>query len=411
MINWGWRPLKNHEKTVISERHRFTVRDLRRDNRSALLWSLFAAQPCTRQELSAATGLSAASVSTAVRQLIAEGIVTEAGPMESDGGRPSVLLRMNPGYGQVIGIDVGETWVSAETFDLTMTRLARADHPLNPREHGPRVVADRIASCLALLTDSASGEPASVLGTGIGVPGAVEQDEDGSVVVYAQSYGWDAVPLERLLRDRLGTGFPLIIDNGAKAMGQAELWFGAGQGTRRAVVCLIGSGVGAAVIADGTSTAAEWGHTTIVAGGRACRCGSRGCLEAYVGAEAILDRAGQPAPGGDEESDLAALITAPPAHAIEVLDQTAVFLGIGIANLINLVNPDRVILGGWAGQLLAERMLPAIRETARQHALRHTFAATTIERGELGQDAVALGAATLPIARFLNGTPGAPPQR
>ena len=104
-----------------------------------------------------------------------------------------------------------------------------------------------------------------------------------------------------------GTSLPLYIDNGANTMGLAELWFGAGRGARHAVVCLIGSGVGASIIGNGvteragTSSGTEWGHTTIVVGGRDCRCGSRGHLEAYVGAEAILDRYGLPLPGDDEE--------------------------------------------------------------------------------------------------------------
>ncbi|MBV9451783.1 MAG: ROK family transcriptional regulator [Streptosporangiaceae bacterium] len=397
---------------MTTERHRSTVRDLRRDNRSALLWALFFRQPCTRQELSDATGLSAASVSTAVRELIGEGIVTEAGPMESDGGRPRVLLRMNPGYGRVIGIDVGETRVSAEMFDLTMARLARADHLLNPRKHGVDLVVDRIASCLDLLLDDAGSEPATLIGVGIGVPGAIERDRNGQVLVHAQPYGWDAVPLERLLRDRLGHGPGLLIDNGAKAMGQAELWFGAERENSRArtsrasrptVVCLVGSGVGASIVADDRAVAAEWGHTIILADGRPCRCGSRGCLEAYVGAEAILERYGLPVPDDDEEAALTALITASSARADEIREETATFLGIGIANLINLLNPDRVIIGGWAGLLLAERLMPTIREAARRHSLRNKFSGTTIERGTLGLDAVALGAATLPIERFFSG--------
>ena len=132
--------------------------------------------------------------------------------------------------------------------------------------------------------------------------------------MHGQTFGWESVPLERLLRS--GTSLPLHIDNGAKTMGQAELWFGAGRGAQHAVVCLIGSGVGASIITTavtpsaGLLSAAEWGHTTIVVGGRTCRCGSRGCLEAYVGAEAILDRYGRPLPGDDEESALAALIDA-----------------------------------------------------------------------------------------------------
>jgi len=233
------------------------------------------------------------------------------------------------------------------------------------------------------------------------------------VLVHGQTFGWESVPLERLLRS--GTGLPLYIDNGAKTMGQAELWFGAGRGAQNAVVCLIGSGVGASIITNGqtrrgsTSSAAEWGHTTVVVGGRGCRCGSRGCLEAYIGAEAILDRYGLPLPGDDQESALAALIdmAATSAAAAEILDDTALYLGVGLADLINLFNPERIILGGWAGLLLGERLLPAIREAARQHSLRHPFAKTSIELGRLGPDAVALGAATLPIEHFLNGTASA----
>jgi predicted NBD/HSP70 family sugar kinase len=392
----------------MAERRRWTVRDLRRDNRSVLLWSLYFNQPCSRQDLSEATGLSSASVSNVIRELIHDGIVVEAGSVDSDGGRPRVLLRINPDYGYVIGIDVGETRIRVELFDLTMTVRANADYPLEPREHGVDVVVDRILSCLsAVLADSGVPREA-ILGAGVGVPGLVDRGPE--VLLFGQTYGWDAVPLERLLR--AGTDLPLYIDNGAKTMGQAELWFGAGQGARHAVVCLIGSGVGASIIGNSApdrgaaSSGTEWGHTTIVVGGRECRCGSRGCLEAYVGAEAILDRYGLPLPGDDEESALAALIEAAATspEAATVLEETALYLGVGLANLINLFNPDRIILGGWAGLLLGGHMLPAIQAAARQHALSHPFAETTIGVGQLGPDAVALGAATLPIQAFLNGT-------
>src|SRR5437016_10060542 len=101
-------------------------------------------------------------------------------------------------------------------------------------------------------------------------------------------------------------------------------------------------------------------------GGRTCRCGARGCLEAYVGAEAILDRYGGPLPGADQEFALTALIelAATSARAAELLDETALYLGVSVGNLINLFNPERIILGGWAGLMLGERMLPAIRQAA-----------------------------------------------
>jgi predicted NBD/HSP70 family sugar kinase len=389
------------------DRKKGTVRALRRENRASVLWSLYFSQPGTRQDLSTATGLSPASVTNVVRELLNEGIVIEAGSVDSDGGRPRVMLEINPEHGSVIGVDIGETRVRVELFDLTMRERSKAEYPLNPGEHGPDAVVEAVLSGLNSVLADGAIEPAAILGVGVGMAGIVEHRPEA--VVHGQTYGWEAVPLERLLR--AGTDLPLYIENGAKTMGQAELWFGAGRGTKNAVVALIGSGVGAALISAGTtyraasSTAAEWGHTTVMVDGRKCRCGSSGCLEAYVGAQAILERYGRPAAGNDEESALAALVDAADSAplAAAILDETAEYLGAGIASLINMVNPERVILGGWAGLLLGRRLLPAVRESARRNSLRHLFAATTLELGELGPEAVALGAATLPVEAFLNG--------
>lgn len=391
------------------DRKRGTVRGLRRKNRAAVLWSLYFSQPGTRQDLSAATGLSPASVTNVVRELLNEGIVIEAGSVDSDGGRPRVMLEVNPDHGYVIGADVGETRVRVELFDLAMRERAKADYPLDPDVHEPELVVTSILSGLNSVLTESGIKPGAILGVGVGVAGIIEQRPQA--LVHGQTYGWEGVPLERLLR--AGTDLPLHIENGAKTMGQAELWFGAGRGARSAVVALLGSGVGASLISGGstyrgsTSSAAEWGHTTVMVGGRTCRCGSAGCLEAYVGAPAILERYGRPIAGNDQESGLAALVDAADTTrlAAAVLDETADYIGAGIGALINLFNPERVILGGWAGLLLGRRLLPAIRESARRHSLRHPFAATSLELGRLGPEAVALGAATLPVESFLNGSP------
>ena len=393
----------------MRDRKRGTVRDLRRENRAAVLWSLYLGQPRSRQELSAATGLSAASVTNVIRELIDEGIVIETGLAESDGGRPRAMLGMNPEYGYVIGVDIGETRTRVELFDLTMTERAKAEYQLDQAaEHDVAVVVGQIVSGLnTVLADSGVGRDA-VLGVGVGVPGIIERGPE--VLVHGQTYGWDAVPLQRLLRAH--TDLPLRFDNGAKTMGQAEVWFGAGRGAQNAVVVLVGSGVGASLISGGatyqgaTSSAAEFGHVTVSVGGRKCRCGASGCLEAYAGAAAILERYGRPMAANDQELALAELIdtadTSPPAAAI--LDETAQYLGAGIGTVINLFNPERVILGGWAGLLLGARLLPDIRESARQHSLRHPYAATSMGLGQLGPGAVAMGAATLPMESFLNGS-------
>ena len=392
----------------MRDRKRATVRDLRRENRAAVLWSLYLTQPRSRHELGAATGLSAASVTNVVRELIDEGIVIETGLEESDGGRPRAILGMNPGYGYVIGVDIGETRTRVELFDLTMTERAMGEYPLDRTvEHDVGVVVEQIVSGVNAVIADSGVDSGAILGVGIGVPGIIERGPE--VLVHSQTYGWDAVPLWRLLRAH--TGLPLRFDNGANTMGQAELWFGAGRGARNAVMVLIGSGVGASLICGGTtnqgatSSAAELGHVTVAVGGRTCRCGAAGCLEAYAGAAAILERYGRPMAANDQELALAELIgaadTSPRAAA--VLGETAEYLGAGIGTVINLFNPERVILGGWAGLLLGARLLPEIRESARRHSLRNLFAATSVELGELGPGAVARGAATLPMETFLNG--------
>jgi predicted NBD/HSP70 family sugar kinase len=395
----------------MRDRKRGTVRDLRRENRAAVLWSLYLSQLRSRQELGAATGLSAASVTNVIRELIDEGVVIETGLAESDGGRPRAMLGMNPRYGYVIGVDIGETRTRVELFDLTMTERAKAEYPLDrAAEHDVAVVVGQIASGLDTVLAESGIDREHILGVGVGVPGIIERRPE--VLVHGQTYGWDAVPLGKLLRAR--TDLPLRFDNGAKTMGRAELWFGAGRGARNAVMVLVGSGVGASLISGGatyqgaTSSAAEFGHVTVAVGGRKCRCGASGCLEAYAGAAAILERYGRPMAADDQELALAELIGAADtsSRADGVLGETAEYLGAGIGSLINLFNPEQVILGGWAGLLLGARLLPEIRESARRHSLRHLFAATSIDLGQLGPGAVARGAATLPMENFLNGSAG-----
>ena len=389
---------------------RTNVRDVRRRNRSVLLSKLYFDGTLSRQDLSERTGLSAASVSNLVAELIEEGVVEEAGSEESDGGRPRILLRVAPHFAHVVGIDVGETRVQVELFDLSMTALAKAEFPMDPGRPDPEIVVGHILAGLRQVAEESPLRSPDILGVGIGVNGVVEQGSEA--IVHAQQLGWENIPLERMVR--AGTDLPLYLDNGAKALGQAEMWFGGGRGARHAVIALVGSGVGAAVVTNGTSyrgatsSAGEWGHTTLMYGGRQCRCGSHGCLEAYVGAEGVLDRyqianGGVPAPGEDEESALRALIDAVPTSPIaaQVMAETAGYLGAGIANLINLFNPERIVLGGWAGLALGPELLPQIRAAAVRHALRQPMAQTTIEMCQLGSEAVAFGAATLPVANLL----------
>lgn len=407
-----------------------TVRDLRRGNRTAVLQRLYFDGPLSRFELGPATGLSSGSISNVVAELVADGLVEEAGSVDSDGGRPRTLLRVVPGSGHMIGVDVGETRVRVELFDLTLTELARTERALEQqgyagdwasegegaaqvegpslgggpsskrREYDVDVIVGHIRDGVAEVLDEAGIAPERLLGVGIGVPGIVARTPEEGAVVHGQTIGWDAVPLESLLRSacQLPDTVPYFADNGARTLGQAEMWFGAGRGARNAVVVLFGSGVGACLVTEDVEhgRSVEWGHLTVRVRGRRCRCGALGCLEAYAGAEALLDRwreeGGRPPEGTDEETALTAMLTAaypaeegvePDPVALAVLEETAEYLGAGLSDLINLFQPERILIGGWAGLQLGTRFLPAVRRYAASYALRYPAERVSIDLGRL----------------------------
>ncbi|MCX4986586.1 ROK family transcriptional regulator [Streptomyces sp. NBC_00572] len=399
-----------------------TVRDLRRENRTAVLRRLYFDGPMSRLMLGPATGLSSGSVSNVVAELVADGLVEEAGSVDSAGGRPRTLVRITPASGFMIGVDIGETRVRIELFDLTLTELARTERPLacsGPRtaRYDVDLVVDHLREGIAEVLRLADVPADRLIGVGVGVPGIVARTTEDGAVVHGQTVGWDAVPFERLLRAAvdLPESVPYWIDNGAKTLGQAEMWFGAGRGARSAVVVLFGSGVGACVVTDpmGPGRAIEWGHLTVRVRGRRCRCGAQGCLEAYAGAEALLERwreaGGVPPAGADEETALTAMLAAaypaeaeaePDATAVAVLEETAEYLGAGFADLINLFQPERILVGGWAGLQLGARFLETVSGHAREYALKYPASRTGIGLGTLGPEAVTVGAALLPLVDF-----------
>jgi predicted NBD/HSP70 family sugar kinase len=218
-----------------------------------------------------------------------------------------------------------------------------------------------------------------------------------------------------MLEDRLPC--PVYLDNGAKAMTLAESWFGAGRGVEDLVVILIGTGIGAGVIAEGklyrgaANSAGEWGHSKIILDGRPCRCNSAGCPEAYAGAPGIVTTLRETRPDSpllaqrDQFSFIESLSQAasrsdPAAQA--TLEATARYLGVGIANIVNLFNPHKILIGGWVGLQLGRQLLHGIETFVREHALPPAYRSVSIDLCHLGADAVPMGAACLVLETFLN---------
>ncbi|MCG6956533.1 MAG: ROK family protein [Gemmatimonadetes bacterium] len=250
-----------------------------------------------------------------------------------------------------------------------------------------------------------------VLGVGIGSPGPL--DLEGGIVLDAFNLGWKEFPL----RDRVAVavGLPVHLENDARAATWGEYWRGAGQGTRSLVGVTLGTGIGGGVILDGrlmhgaSATAGEIGHMTIDFTGRRCKCGNYGCLEAYAsganiaararegveaGAESILlDLA-----GGDPEGITAATVSEAllrgDAYANEVMQETAKILGAGIANVVNVLNPEMVVIVGGVTRA-GEHLFVPLRAEVRRRAFRVAEQACRIVPGALPDTAGVIGAAGL----------------
>lgn len=390
---------------------RITTRDIRRVNRAALLRPIFLKGPLHRTDLGKITGLSGASVISVVSDLLDEGLIIEAGHEDSEGGRPHVLLEVNPAFGVVVGVDIGDIGIRVGVFDFSMQELEHKVFDIRPVMHSADDVIRDITKWISEMLDGVGSSHGRVLGVGIGVPGAVEYEDDS--VVHAWVIGWNGIPLARMVQDAIG--LPTIVENGSKTQGQAELWFGAARGASNAVVAVIAHGVGAAFFIDGalyrggSSSAGEWGHTNVVMGGRQCRCGARGCLEAYVGGAALVEQWAEaddsirvPA-SYDEEEWVERLVVASLSNpvAADLLARTATILGVATANLVNLFNPERVVLGGWVGLKLGPIVLPVIRATVEEQALAYPASQVSVEIAQLGREGIALGASTLVFDRLV----------
>jgi glucokinase-like ROK family protein len=395
----------------MADQAKLTVRDLRRVNRSLVLRQIYFAAPISRLEIARRCGLSPATVTIVVGELIDEGIVIESGSEESDGGRPRTLTTINPEYGTFIGVDTSETHIQVELFDLTLRPRARAKVPMDPGHTTPQQVVDVIGDTIDGLLIGNCIARAQVIGVGVGMPGLV--DPATGVSIFAPNWGWHNVRLAALLEARLG--LTTYLDNGAKAMALAEMWFGAGRGTDSLAMLVIGTGVGSGIIANGslyrgaTNSAGEWGHTVLELQGRPCRCGSQGCLEAYIGAPGIIARLREIAPdspllqAASQPATVAAILAAAragDAAAAQVLRDTTHYMGAGVANLINVVNPHTILIGGWVGLQLFDYIEADLRQVIARYALAQTLSATQIAACALGPDAVCQGAASLALEHF-----------
>jgi predicted NBD/HSP70 family sugar kinase len=389
-----------------------STRDIRQANRLQLLHQLLLLKSSTRQELSQRTGLSTTTVANLIASLLGEGLVVEAGMEASQGGRPTTILAINKSAGICGGVDVAETYIHYELYDLMLNKLSDYEIELPSTQKEPHEVVKLIQTGFNRLLEVSGMTREKVVGLGISIPGPF--DHSAGVSVFAPSWGWREVPVKVMLEEALNV--PLYIDNPLKFNAVSEAWFGAGRQIDNMVTLVLGTGIGAGLVINrelfhgASNTAGEWGHSVIVAGGRSCRCGNRGCVEAYVGAPGILQTLAEIDPfspmqfADDQTRSIAAIAAAADqgdAVALEVIHQTAIYLSAGISSLLNILNPELVVMGSWVARLLGPALLPDLLKLVEQQSLAQPFKAARFVLSDMLQNSVSLGAATLVLEEFL----------
>ena len=315
-----------------------------------------------------------------------------------------------------IGIDLGGTNLKLGLVSPAGDLVAKYSWPTEARG-GPDHVLGRMAQAARHLVREANVGLSDVAAVGVGSPGQL--DTKAGVVIFAPNLpGWRNVAV----RDRLGEalGRTVVLENDANVAAYGEFRCGAGREVRDMVMLTLGTGVGGGIILGGrllrgtTDTGAELGHIIIVCGGRPCGCGSRGCLEAYTSATAVVARAREGLSAGQTSAlasaadfsckDVFDAAEARDPLASRIVRETAEYLGAGITNVLHTLNPEMVVMtGGMMGA--GDGFLESVRQSVRRTALERAWSACTIRWSTLGGDAGILGAALAAEAFDRTGRP------
>lgn len=380
-------------------------RSLRAHNLGLVLRQVAASrQPVSRADVAAATGLTKATVSALVDELLAGRLLAEVDPAPRTGaGRPAIGLRLSSNGPAGLGLEVNVDYLAACVVDLTGSVRHHRRHPVELRGRPAEGVLDELAGLATEAVDAATGEGLTVAGAAVAVPGLVA---DG-VVRFAPNLDWHDIDVGSAMLDRLvANGLPrwrLTVENEANlaALGELGVWAESNPDARRPSFVYISGeiGVGAGIVLDGElfrgarGYGGELGHVTIRPDGPQCRCGSRGCLEVFANQEALLRGAGLATtePAGAVPR-LLKLLEAGEPPALRALADAGAAIGVASAAVVNLLDVQTVVLGGIYAALAPWLVEPVAREIS-QRVLTAQWDPVTVRASVLGPAATVVGAA------------------
>ncbi len=326
-------------------------------NRYSILTCIRIAELISRIDISKSTGLSQASVTGITADLISEGLIEEKKPGAYEGGRPPILLSIAPDGAYAIGINM-----TIEKIDVAVTNFqaqvkAFRTVKLDALFYQPDQIVDIMVRAMQDCMWEANFSKDQISGVGIGIPGLV--DSESGMIRFLPNYGWENVNLRDLFQERVN--IPTFIENSSNNLTIAEHWFGMGKGIDNFIVVTLQNGVGAGCFINGqlsrghTGIAGEFGHLTADDEGPMCRCGKKGCIEAFAGNNALLRDAAMAARSGRWEhpadqrvtfEDLMSALGNKEPEILKLYDKAGATLGLGISHLITLLNPEKIIITG-----------------------------------------------------------------
>lgn len=375
-------------------------------NRSKVLDMIRRKEYISRIELSNNTNLTPAAVTDIINELLEKDIINEVGLGDSSGGRKPVMLTVNPDVYRVIGIDIDKSAITIVIADFTCKILAES--VLKPDDIADfKSIIGAICKAIDELIKVNNVKKETILGVGIGIPGQIDINTNN--IVFAPNIGWHDVDIVSRIKEY--TGLPVIVENESQATAYAEAWIGLGKETKSFMSVNIRTGVGSGIFTNGqlyrgiTGSAGEIGHTTVDLAGPLCRCGNKGCLETFVSTPALCSKLSQTLKDlksiEDNDGKLLYAVKIFESNAtdtVNIFNNSARYIGIALANVANILNPEKIILGG-DFCIYGDLVIDIIRHMAQKRALGLPAKSLKIQISRFGQKGPVLGAASIVLGK------------
>lgn len=389
---------------------RFLIRSI---NQSSILHLIRTEAPISRPQLAALSGLSLVTVIKITSSLLESELIVEREAAESTGGRKAGLLEINPAGGFVMGLIPQPESLTAVLLNLNGQLLYTRHWELPLRGHYPEAL-DLIAHCCETVFIESQIAKDKIIGVGFGMSGLV--DAQRGYCIDATLLGWKDVEISRPLAERIG--IPVFVDNDVNCLAVYEKLFGQGKPYDHFLVVVIGRGVGLGIVTNGDlyrgafGGAGEFGHTAVMTGGRLCTCGNRGCLETYVSFSGIVENyreylqmTSYNLTNTAHEPALLEIITQANQDdlaAKTALQRAGILLGVSLANLINIFNPECIIFSSPDLDLLTDSQLTeSMHKEMKQHLFSRMGRDLRFFRTEqMGYENWARGAGSLVLRHF-----------